>query len=70
MPSNSNRIIQSFILKENQVLLRAYCFLAGAGPVENLQVAVMEKWVKKSEKKQLSAWYIMNINNFEDKVKS
>ena len=37
MPSNSNRIIQSFILKEIRVLVRAYCFLACAGPVENFQ---------------------------------
>ena len=37
MPSNSNRIIQSFILKEKRVLVPAYCFLACAGPVENLQ---------------------------------
>ena len=36
MPSNSNRIIRSFILKEKQILVRAYCFLACAGPVENL----------------------------------
>ena len=37
MPSNSNRIIRSFIWKEEQVLVRAYCFLACAGPVENLR---------------------------------
>ena len=40
MPSNSNRIIRSFILKEKQVLVRAYCFLACADPVKtfcNLQ---------------------------------
>ena len=36
MPSNSNRIIRCFILKEKQILVRAYCFLACAGPVENL----------------------------------
>ena len=36
IPSNSNRIIRSFILKEKQVLVQAYCFLACAGPVENL----------------------------------
>ena len=36
MPSNSNRIIRSFIWKKKQVLVRAYCFLACAGPVENL----------------------------------
>ena len=37
MPSNSNRIIRSFILKKKRILARAYCFLACAGPVENLQ---------------------------------
>ena len=36
MPSNSNRIIRSFILEEKRVLVRAYCFLACTGPVENL----------------------------------
>ena len=36
MPSKSNRIIQSFILKEKQILVWTYCFLACAGPVENL----------------------------------
>ena len=36
MPSNSNRIIRSFILKEKRVLVRPYCFLACARPVENL----------------------------------
>ena len=34
--ANSNRIILSFILKEKQVLTLANCFLACAGPVENL----------------------------------
>ena len=37
MPSNSNRIIRSFTWKQKQVLVRAYCFLACAGQVENLQ---------------------------------
>ena len=37
MPSNSNRIIRSFILKEKRVFMRAYCFLACARPVENLR---------------------------------
>ena len=70
IPSNSNRIIQSFILKEKQILVWAYCFLACAGLVENLlQVAVMKKWVKDGKKKQLSAWSIININNFKGKVK-
>ena len=36
MPSNSNRIIRSFILKEKQVLVRAYWFLVCAVLVENL----------------------------------
>ena len=46
------------------------CFLPCAGLVENLrQVAVVKKWVKERKKKQLSAWSIMNINNFEGKVK-
>ena len=34
MHSNSNRIIQSFILKEKQVLMQAYSFLAGAGQLK------------------------------------
>ena len=34
MHSNSNRIIQSFILKEEQVLMQAYSFLAGAGQLK------------------------------------
>ena len=55
MPSNSNRIIGSFILKEKQVLVRKYCFLACKGPVENLQVSVIKKWVNEREKNQLSA---------------
>ena len=29
----------------------------------------MKKWVKEKKKKQLSAWYIMNINSFEGKVR-
>ena len=37
MPSNSNRIILSFILKEKRVSVQAYCFLVCAGPVENPQ---------------------------------
>ena len=40
MPANSNRIIQSSILKETktkpkQVLVHTDCFLACGGPVEN-----------------------------------
>ena len=29
----------------------------------------MKKWVNEREKNQLSAWSIMNMNNFEGKVK-
>ena len=55
MLSNSNGIIQSFVLKEKQDLVRAYCFMVCAGPVENLQqVTVMKKWVRETKKKQLS----------------
>ena len=72
MPSNSNRIIQSFILKQKQVLMRAYCFLACSGPVENLlQVAEMKNWVKERKEKTnfCMIYMIMNINNCEGKVK-
>ena len=56
MPSNSNRISKSFILKEIRFFVRAYCFLACTGPVENFQsVVVMKKRVKEKKKKQLSA---------------
>ena len=30
---------------------------------------MMKKWVKEGKKKQLSAWSIININNFEGEVK-
>ena len=56
MPSTWNSIVSSFILKEKQVLEWADCFMSCAVPVENLRyIAIVKKWLKEEEKKQLSA---------------
>ena len=63
IPSNSNRIVWSFILKKKQ----EYCFLVCAGLLENLVKLLWWKIGLRRGRKQYQS--ILNINNSEVKVK-
>ena len=63
IPSNSNRIIWSFILKKKQ----EYCFLVCAGLLENLVKLLWWKIGLRRGRKQYQS--ILNINHSEVKVK-